>query len=55
MLRTAMGSAAYGSPEQLDQSHREAVEDARRRPPPETVKAYQEVFGRLPQGWPPEV
>jgi hypothetical protein len=35
----------------------EANEQARRqaldRPPPATVRAYQEVFGRDPKGWPP--
>ncbi|MEX2316392.1 MAG: hypothetical protein WD669_04510 [Pirellulales bacterium] len=39
----------------LDESHREAVEAARKRPPPTTVAAYRDVFGQLPEGWPPEV
>ena len=39
--------------ESLDEGYREAVEKAREGPPPGTVRAYQEVYGRLPQGWPP--
>ena len=27
--------------------------EARKRPPPETVLAYRNVFGRFPDGWPP--
>jgi hypothetical protein len=32
-----------------EQSRREAMD----RPPPETVRAYQEVYGHDPKGWPP--
>lgn len=39
----------------LDASHREAVEAARQRPPPDTVQAYQSVYGWFPEGWPPEI
>jgi hypothetical protein len=39
--------------ESLEQSHREAVEEARQQPPPKTVQAYQSVYGRFPEGWPP--
>ena len=39
----------------LDVSHREAAEAARERPPPETVQAYQSVYGWFPEGWPPQV
>jgi hypothetical protein len=39
----------------LDASHRQAVEAAWERPPPETVQAYQGVYGWFPEGWPPEV
>lgn len=38
----------------LDTAHREAVEEALDRPLPATVLAYESVYGRLPQGWPPE-
>jgi hypothetical protein len=37
----------------LHESHREAVEAAHDAPPPPTVRAYQEVYGSLPEGWPP--
>ncbi len=40
--------------EKLDEGHREAVEAARDREPPATVKAYQKIFGDFPKGWPPE-
>ncbi|MBI2876263.1 MAG: hypothetical protein HYY20_05220 [Candidatus Tectomicrobia bacterium] len=39
--------------ESLETSHRKAVEDAHKGPPPETVQAYQSVYGRFPEGWPP--
>jgi hypothetical protein len=39
----------------LDEAHREAVEEAQGGPPPKTVEAYREVYGRLPKGWPPVV
>jgi len=39
--------------ESLDETHRAGVEEARNRPPPPTVQAYQTVFGGYPQGWPP--
>jgi hypothetical protein len=39
----------------LDESYRESVEAARKRPPPTTVAAYRDVFGELPEGWPPEI
>jgi hypothetical protein len=38
----------------LDEAHREAVDEARQAPPPNTVAAYRSVYGRFPQGWPPE-
>jgi|SRR5688572_25674250 len=41
--------------EDLDDAHRQAIEEARGGPPPETVKAYRNVFGCLPRGWPPSV
>ncbi len=36
----------------LDSAHAEAVEEARGKPPPKTVEAYKNVFGRFPKGWP---
>lgn len=38
----------------LDEGYREAIEVALTRPPPATVRAYQAVYGRDPDGWPPE-
>ena len=37
----------------LEEGHREALEAAKDRPPPETVEAYRRVYGRPPNGWPP--
>lgn len=37
----------------LDEAYRESIEEARRNPPPRTVAAYREVYGRWPTGWPP--
>lgn len=37
----------------LDEAHRQAADKAATGPPPPTVRAYQLVYGRLPQGWPP--
>ena len=37
----------------LGARQRAAIEDAKNRPPPETVLAYNEVFGSYPSGWPP--
>jgi hypothetical protein len=39
--------------ESLDEGYREALEEARKGPPPATVSAYQAVFGSVPRGWPP--
>lgn len=39
----------------LAESNREARQDARVEPPPDTVRAYEMVYGRWPSGWPPEV
>lgn len=39
----------------LDDGHREAVEAALDQEPPATVRAFMAVYGRWPQGWPPEV
>jgi hypothetical protein len=41
--------------ESLDKGHREAIQEARKGPPPTTVQAYQRVYGRNPRGWPPSV
>ncbi|MGH7135543.1 MAG: hypothetical protein ACREHD_07370, partial [Pirellulales bacterium] len=39
--------------ESLDEGYREAVEEALNHAPPPTVRAYEAVYGRFPQGWPP--
>jgi len=39
--------------ETLEQINREALEETKYRPPPGSVLAYQQVFGRWPLGWPP--
>jgi hypothetical protein len=39
--------------ERLDAAHNEAVEEAKRRPRPAIVQAYDDVVGRWPEGWPP--
>jgi hypothetical protein len=39
----------------LDESQQEAVVQARKSPPPATVLAYEAVYGRYPDGWPPGV
>ncbi|MGL5019666.1 MAG: hypothetical protein ACRDBP_16145, partial [Luteolibacter sp.] len=39
---------------QLDRDALSAKRRARTGPPPATVSAYQEIFGRFPQGWPPD-
>jgi hypothetical protein len=38
---------------EMDKIDAEARADARSQPPPETVAAYMDVFGRWPTGWPP--
>ncbi|CAN5149160.1 hypothetical protein BH09GEM1_BH09GEM1_22370 [soil metagenome] len=39
--------------ERLDEMHRKAVADAQSQPPPPIVVAYRDVYGHLPDGWPP--
>jgi hypothetical protein len=39
--------------ENLRASYNESVSKARALPPPEIVKAYMNVYGRPPEGWPP--
>ena len=39
--------------ETLAASHRQALQQAKQRPPPRTVAAYQQVYGQPPRGWPP--
>lgn len=38
---------------ELAESNAQARREALDRPPPLTVRAYEEVFGREPKGWPP--
>jgi len=37
----------------LEEAHRQSLEEAKNRPPPLTVIAYRAVFERDPPGWPP--
>jgi hypothetical protein len=39
--------------ESLDEGYREAIEEARERPAPATVRAYEAEYGSYPSGWPP--
>jgi hypothetical protein len=39
---------------EMDTDYRESIAAAREAPPPRTVEAYRQVYGRWPQGWPPE-
>ena len=39
---------------QLDRDASAAMRQARTGPPPPTVRAYQEVYGKFPRGWPPD-
>lgn len=39
---------------ELEEDATRAMRDARTKQPPETVRAYQSVFGRFPSGWPPD-
>ncbi len=36
-------------------TYRASVQDACDDPPPATVSAYQQVYGRNPDGWPPQI
>jgi hypothetical protein len=38
---------------ELREMNARARKDAMDRPPPATVRAYREVYGRDPRGWPP--
>ena len=38
---------------ELEEINTHAREDAMDRPPPATVRAYRQVYGRDPRGWPP--
>lgn len=40
--------------QRLDQGTLAAQREARAKPPPDTVRAYQEIYGRFPSGWPPD-
>jgi hypothetical protein len=39
--------------EEVDEMNARAREEALDREPPPTVRAYREVYGRDPRGWPP--
>jgi hypothetical protein len=38
---------------ELQEMNARAREDAMDQPPPATVRAYRQVYGRDPRGWPP--
>jgi hypothetical protein len=38
----------------LDRNNLAAQRAARSQPPPDTVRAYQEIYGAFPAGWPPD-
>ena len=38
---------------ELREANARAREEAMDRPPPATVRAYRQVYGRDPRGWPP--
>ena len=38
---------------ELKEAQRQAIEDSKLEPVPEIVLAYRNVYGMLPQGWPP--
>ena len=38
---------------ELEEMNTQAREDALDRVPPATVRAYRQVYGRDPKGWPP--
>lgn len=40
--------------ESLDEGHRESVAAALEEEPPAVVRAYRQVYGDFPDGWPPE-
>jgi len=37
----------------LADRNKKSIEEAKTKPPPQTVQDYHEVFGRWPAGWPP--
>ncbi len=37
----------------LEEGYRESLEEAKDRPPPDTIQAYHHVYGCFPRGWPP--
>lgn len=52
--RAAQEEEAERTRKKLDRANLKAQREARAKPPPETVRAYQEVFGKFPSGWPPD-
>jgi hypothetical protein len=44
-----------GFRQSLDEAYRASIQNACESPPPATVRAYQRVYGRNPDGWPPKV
>ncbi len=39
--------------DQLEEGRNDAIEEALKQPPPPAVRAYRNVYGHWPQGWPP--
>jgi hypothetical protein len=39
--------------ELLQEQFQKLIEEAKSKPPPQTVQAYHEVYGKWPLGWPP--
>jgi len=37
----------------LEQAHREAIDDLRLSPAPAIILAYKNIYGVFPNGWPP--
>jgi len=37
----------------LEQDYQDAVKEAQESEPPDTVRAYRDVYGHFPRGWPP--
>ncbi|MBI4402377.1 MAG: hypothetical protein HY581_12190 [Nitrospirae bacterium] len=53
--RETQAAELYELEKSLDEAYVESVEEARKNLPPKTVEAYRGVYGRWPDGWPPEV
>lgn len=52
--RAAREAELQRTQNKLDRKNLAAQREARRNPPPDTVRAYQEIYGNFPAGWPPD-